>query len=298
MVNLLVKLKKHVRTVVQVFFIAVTNGYVEGFKKGGIYQGNLKSACVPGLNCYSCPSALGSCPIGALQAVLGSPNHKFSFYIVGFLFAFGAALGRFSCGWLCPFGFFQDLLYKIPFYKKIKNLPGHKYLRYFKYIILAVFVIILPLFVVDIIGQGSPWFCKVICPSGTLMGGWTLTLLNPSLGEALGWLFAWKSFILILIIGISIISYRPFCKYLCPLGAIYGWFNPISFYRFNLNQEKCTKCKNCKHACPMEISVYEKPNSFDCIRCGNCIKVCPQKAISSTVGKESVLKNKRNSGVK
>lgn len=284
MVNLLVTVKKHIRTVVQILFTSATNGYVEGFKKGGIYQGNLKAACVPGLNCYSCPGALGSCPIGALQAVLGSPNYKFSFYVVGFLMAFGATLGRFICGWLCPFGLFQDLLYKIPFYKKIKNLPGHKYLRHLKYIILAVFVIILPILVVDIIGQGSPWFCKVICPAGTLMGGWTLTLLNPSLGEALGWLFTWKSFVLILVIVISIISYRPFCKYLCPLGAIYGWFNPISFYRFNVDQGKCTRCRICKHACPIEISVYKKPNSADCIRCGNCIKACPEQAISSTVG--------------
>jgi len=287
LVDLIVKLKEHIRTVVQISFTALTNGYVTGFKNGRIYQGNLKEACVPGLNCYSCPGALGSCPIGALQAVLGSSNYRFSFYSVGFLFAFGAAVGRFICGWLCPFGLFQDLLYKIPFYKKIKNLPGHKYLRYLKYIILTVFVIILPLVVVDIIGQGNPWFCKVICPSGTLMGGWTLTLLNPSLGEALGWLFTWKSFILILIIVLSVISYRPFCKYLCPLGAVYGCFNPISFYRFKVNQKKCTKCKTCQIACPIEIKVYEKPNSFDCIRCGKCVKECPQHAIKSTMDKNN-----------
>ena len=62
----------------------------------------------------------------------------------------GALLGRFVCGWLCPFGLVQDLVYKIPFVRKINRFPGDKLLRYLKYVILAIFVILLPLFVVDI----------------------------------------------------------------------------------------------------------------------------------------------------
>jgi polyferredoxin len=286
------RLKNNIRTVVQVIFAALTNGYAEGFRYGKIYQGNLKTACVPGLNCYSCPGALGSCPIGALQVILASPAYKFSFYVTGLLVAFGAILGRLICGWLCPFGLFQDVLYKVPFAKKIKNLPGHEYLRYLKYIILTVFVILLPMVAVDIIGQGIPWFCKVICPSGTLMGGWTLALLNPGLSEKLGWLFTWKSFLLILIIVLSISSYRPFCKYLCPLGAIYGFFNPVSFYRFEINKNKCINCKACQQACPIEIPVYSKPNSMECIRCGRCKKVCPNQAIFVPISKKNgCLKN-------
>ena len=92
--------------------------YAVGFINGKIYDGSLKKLCLPGLNCYSCPGALGSCPIGSLQAVLGSRNFQFSFYIFGFLMLMGAVFGRFVCGWMCPFGLVQDLLYKIPFIKK------------------------------------------------------------------------------------------------------------------------------------------------------------------------------------
>lgn len=274
---------QRVRLVIQILFTAVTNGYAVGFVKGRIYQGDLKSVCVPGLNCYSCPGALGSCPIGALQAVLGSPGKNFSFYVIGFLMAVGALLGRFVCGWLCPFGLVQDLLYRIPFYKKVKSLPGHRWLRYLKYLILVVFVILLPLIAVDIIGQGSPWFCKLICPAGTLEGGWTLPILNASLRPALGWLFTWKSFLLILILFLSIVSYRPFCKYLCPLGAVYSLFNPFAFYRLRVDESKCTKCGACSEICPMEITVHEKPNSLECIRCGRCKATCPTGAIQSSL---------------
>lgn len=191
-------------------------------------------------------------------------------------------MGRGVCGYLCPFGLLQDLLYKIPFFKKRKSLPGHRVLKYLKYLILAVFVILMPLLIVDLVGQGTPWFCKLICPAGTLEGGWVLALLNENLRPALGWLFTWKSFVLIVVLFLSVISYRPFCKYLCPLGAVYSFFNPIGFYRFQINEERCTKCNTCSKVCPMEISVREHPNSLECIRCGACKHSCPSEAILSS----------------
>ena len=146
--NWIKKQRKHLRLWVQVLFTALTNGYVIGFTEGKIYRGTSKKLCVPGLNCYSCPGAIGSCPIGSLQAVLGSKNYKFSFYVIGFLMIFGSLMGRFVCGWLCPFGLVQDLLHKIPFVKKIKKVPFDRYLRYLKYVILVVFVIAMPLLLV------------------------------------------------------------------------------------------------------------------------------------------------------
>ncbi|MFI3213588.1 MAG: 4Fe-4S binding protein [Eubacteriales bacterium] len=273
------RIRNNYRHMVQVIVTAVTNGYVLGFTKGKIYQGDLKRICVPGLNCYSCPGALGSCPMGALQSMLGGRGSKFSFYVVGFFLIFGAFFGRFICGWLCPFGFLQDLLHKIPFVNKVKNLPGHTYLKYLKYVILLVFVIVLPIVVVDLVGQGSPWFCKYICPSGTLTGGWTLTLLNPSIRANVGILFTWKSAILILILILSIWCYRPFCQYICPLGAIYGFFNPIALYRYEIVEKDCIHCKKCEQVCPVSIPVYKNPNSMECIRCGACKRECPTKAI-------------------
>lgn len=273
------KAKDRMRLWVQIAFTAITNGYLIGFIQGKIYTGPAKNLCVPGLNCYSCPGALGSCPIGSLQAVLGSRDYKFSFYVLGFLLLFGSLLGRFVCGWLCPFGLVQDLLYKIPFVKKRKNLQGHGVLKWLKYMILVVFVILLPLFAVDIFGQGKPWFCEYICPSGTLSGGIPLVLASEPLRQTIGFLYAWKMAILVLLVILSVIVYRPFCKYLCPLGAVYGLFNPIAFKRFEVDQEKCVKCGKCQKVCKMDIKVWEKPNSLECIRCGDCIKSCPTGAL-------------------
>lgn len=277
--NVMQKLKRNLRLIVQIGFTALTNGYVLGFAKGKIYQGESKKICVPGLNCYSCPGAIGSCPIGSLQAVIGSKNYKFSFYVIGFLMIVGAALGRFVCGWLCPFGLVQDLLYKIPFVKKIKKVPFDRQLRYLKYVIFIVFVVGMPLLLTGYAGYGNPWFCKLICPSGTLFGGIPLVSTNPGLQKTIGFLFGWKVMILVLVVVSSILIYRPFCKYLCPLGAVYGLFNKFSLYRYEIDREKCNQCGLCAKKCDMGIKVYEQPNSAECIRCGKCIGSCPKSAI-------------------
>ena len=134
-------------------------------------------------------------------------------------------------------------------------------------------------------GLGEPWFCKWICPVGTLEGGIPLVLLNNAMRSAAGFIFRWKLFILCTTLLSSIIIYRPFCRYVCPLGAIYGMFNKISFYRFKIDETKCTKCDACQKACKFDIKVYENPNSADCIRCGDCKAACPHGAISCGVGK-------------
>ena len=282
----------NLRLWVQVIFTALTNGYVLGFAKGKIYQGGSKQVCVPGLNCYSCPGAVGSCPIGSLQAVIGSRNFNVSFYVIGFLMIIGTLMGRFVCGWLFTFGLIQDLLHKIPI-KKIQKVPGDRYLRYLKYVVLAVFVIGMPLLLTGKSGYSSPWFCKLICPSGTLLGGIPLISTNPNLQKVIGVLFNWKMSILVLVVVGSILIYRPFCKYLCPLGAIYGLFNRFSLYRYEIDNSKCTKCGLCHKKCEMGIKVYETPNSAECIRCGKCMKVCPHQAIHTTLQKsKSMNKNK------
>ena len=269
------------RTFIQILVAAFTNGYAAGFFKGSIYKGPTKQICVPGLNCYSCPGALGACPIGSLQAVLGGKNKNFSYYVVGIIMFFGVIFGRFICGFLCPFGLVQDLLYKIPT-KKIKiSKKIDKPLRYLKYIILIIFVIGMPIFLTNDFGNSLPYFCKLICPAGTLEGGIPLTIMNEGLRSQLGWLFNWKMFILITVVVSSIFIYRPFCKYICPLGAIYGLFNRFSLYQLNIDKNTCINCKACVRACPMEIDVLKNINSPECIRCGRCKDACPVGAISS-----------------
>lgn len=271
-----------VRTAIQVCWSALSNGYAAGFLKGKIYKGPVKNICVPGLNCYSCPGALGACPIGAMQATLTSRNHKTAFYALGFLILFGAVLGRFVCGFLCPFGLVQDLLYKIPLPKRLhkrKLLPGDKWLKYLKYVLLVLFCIVLPLVVVDAVGQGKPWFCTYICPAGTFLGGIPLVAANEGLRSVLGVLWRWKLSILIAIAVLSLFFYRPFCRYLCPLGAIYGCFNPVSVLRYK-KAETCIDCGKCKNACPFDIDPSKTPNTVECIRCGRCLDACPVDALS------------------
>lgn len=264
---------------IQILWALLTNSYLLGFAQGKIYRGKLKNLCVPGLNCYSCPGAVGACPIGALQAVIGNRNFKFAFYVAGFLMFVGALMGRFVCGWLCPFGLIQDLLHKIPFPKKIKTFPGDRMLRKLKYVILAVFVILMPMFLVDMLGQGAPYFCKLICPAGTLEGGIPLVILNKSLRGAVGFLYVWKNVLLAAVIFLSVLIYRPFCKYLCPLGAVYSVFNPISVFRYRVDKEACIHCGACAKVCNMQVNPAENANHPECIRCGDCKKACPTKAI-------------------
>ena len=259
-----------------------TNPFLLNFLDGKIYKGKLKSICVPGLNCYSCPAAIGSCPIGALQSVIGSSSFKFSYYIVGVLILFGVILGRVICGFLCPFGWFQELLHKIPSRKfSTKKL---KSLTYIKYIILVVFVIILPITIVNEVNMGNPFFCKYICPSGILQGAIPLSIAKENIRESLGALFTWKSMVLMSIITMSVFFYRPFCKWICPLGAIYALFNKFSLYRLHIDQHKCTNCGVCNKVCKMDVDVMKSPNSPECIRCGDCVKQCPQNALSKKIG--------------
>ena len=272
---------ERIRHTVQAIWTFASNSNLAGFLTGSIYKGKLKNLCVPGLNCYSCPGALGACPIGSLQAVIGSWKFQFAAYVSGFLLFIGALMGRIVCGWLCPFGLIQDLLHKLPFPKKLKTFRGDKLLRKLKYVILLVFVILLPMFAVDILGQGAPAFCKWICPAGTLEGGIPLVLLNKGLRATVGWLYAWKNLLLVVTIAASILIYRPFCKYICPLGAIYSLFNPISLFRYQVDQEKCTSCGVCAKACKMHVDPTVNANSPECIRCGVCKSACPSGAITS-----------------
>ncbi len=300
---------RNYRYLIQLTVTVFSNSYVVGFFTGKIYNGKSKYVCVPGLNCYSCPGALGSCPIGAYQAVVGGRTYDITLYVTGVLVFFGVLFARFVCGFLCPFGFFQDLLYKIPLFRlrtenqkattiKIPK-PIDEVLRYVKYAMLLIPVILLPALAVNQFGIGAPYFCTWICPVGSLQGGIPLVSQNESLQHAIGFLFNWKMTLLGIIILGSVLLYRPFCKYLCPLGAFYALFNGVSFYKMEVDSATCTRCGKCETACHMQVDPIKKIrkadraafrkvscgkmqiSSTECIRCGDCKRACPCSSITS-----------------
>ena len=258
---------------IQLAAALLQNANFKGFFTGRIYQGNVKNVCVPGLNCYSCPGAVGACPLGSLQVSLGNKPFRFPYYVVGLLVFFGALLGRSICGFLCPVGFLQELLHKIPFFRKIRTWKGDRALRYLKYGVLAVFVLALPLALAQM-----PGFCKYICPGGTIAGIF-LAAAEESIPPLLGGLFTWKAVVLAAVVIVSLVIWRPFCKYLCPLGALYGFFNRISLHRLRLRPELCVGCARCARACRMCVDPVKNLNAAECIRCGDCAVACPTGAL-------------------
>lgn len=279
-----------VRSWIQAGATLLTNIHLPNFFRGGIYQGKGKSVCVPGLNCYSCPAASGACPIGSFQAVVGSSKFGFSYYITGFLILLGVLLGRFICGFLCPFGWLQELLHKIP--SKKLSTKKLKPLTYLKYIILLLAVVLLPTLAVNDVGMGDPFFCKYICPQGVLEGAIPLSLVNEGIRAALGTLFVQKLFILLAAVALSILFYRPFCKWICPLGAFYALLNKISLLEIKMDEQKCVSCGKCAASCKMDVDVRKTPNHAECIRCGKCITACPAEALCFHYGFGSSHKKK------
>lgn len=262
------------RRIIQLYAALLFNANLKGFKTGKIYKGDFKNICAPGINCYSCPGAVGACPLGALQNALTESGNKLPFYMVGIVLLYGLLFARWICGFLCPFGLIQDLLHKIKT-PKLKKSRVTRVLSYFKYVLLGFLVIGVPLIY---LGFAMPGFCKYICPAGMLEGAFGL-LSNPDnagMMAMLGPLFTWKFLLLVGFIAGSIFIYRFFCRFFCPLGALYGLFNKIAFIGVKLDRDACTDCGLCAGTCKMDI---RHVGDHECIQCGECIDVCPTGAI-------------------
>lgn len=273
-----------VRKLIQTLWFFLVNGFWGFPMTGNIYQGPLKVVCSPGLNCYSCPAATTYCPLGSLQQLLlgirfslETGGMYFGTYVVGSMGLLGALCGRFICGWACPFGLFQELLHKIPSVKL--SFPAR--LNWLKYGFLAFFIVLFPLLLVDEFGLGAPWFCKYVCPAGTLEAGIPMLILQPDLKSTIGWLYWNKITILVIFVMWSIVTSRPFCRSTCPLGAFYALFNRHRLIKLKLITENCTQCGACHRVCPMGIRFNETPDSGECISCMKCMsQACKFDAIS------------------
>ncbi len=109
-----------------------------GYNLGGLGVLLKKVPCA-GFNCHGCPLASFSCPVGAMT--YGSAVRVFPAMVVGFVLAVALLLGRLVCGFACPFGWFQDLLARVP----VRKFRLPRAARYVKYLALALLVFALPL---------------------------------------------------------------------------------------------------------------------------------------------------------
>jgi ferredoxin-type protein NapH len=250
------------RPTVQIVSALTLNSYfTQAFTKG--------LPC-PALNCYACPAAAFACPIGSIQHFIGA-QRKIPLYVLGVVGLIGTLVGRASCGWFCPFGWFQELLYKLPVRKL--RLPNR--LNWTRYVVLGILVVAIPLI------TGEQWFCK-LCPAGTLEAGIPMILLYADLRALVGVLYWIKLGILAVFLGWMSVTRRPFCRWVCPLGALWSPLNPVSSFRLQVHQDACTRCNRCQEVCPVDIRIYEGPNASACIRCLACIRECPVDCIAVT----------------
>lgn len=275
------RLRPTKRKIIQLYSALLYNAQLKGFSTGQIYTGSMKNICVPGLNCYSCPGAVGACPLGALQNALASSTTRTPAYMLGIIVLLGLLLGRTICGFLCPFGLIQELLYKVPSVKLRKSRVTRA-LSWMKYIVLAVFVAAIPL-IYSLQHFPVPAFCKYICPAGTLEGAIGL-LSNPNNTQKLsmlGVLFTRKFVILVLLLTGAVFVFRIFCRFLCPLGAIYGLFCKVAMLGVRVEPDRCSGCGLCVRQCRMDV---RQVGDHECINCGECISKCPAGAISWRLG--------------
>ncbi|HIP92872.1 MAG TPA: 4Fe-4S binding protein [Desulfurobacteriaceae bacterium] len=226
--------RKKNKVLIQATSFFLLNPYIANFFTGRLYTGSLKIFPFPILNCWSCPAAVFACPIGALSNLVSLK--KFPFYVLG-ITILASYKKNILCGYICPFGFFQDLIYKIPFYKASKRkrdifskiyLILDKPLKKLKYISLIILVLAVPFFFHKNI------FC-ILCPPAFLESSLPLLAIFPYLRDYVGFWFYFKTFVFFLFIFLSLIIMRPFCRYFCPLK---GAFDMISSSRTKLSLKR------------------------------------------------------------
>ena len=253
------------RRLIQLYSALLYNAHLRGFIDGEIYQGQTKAVCVPGFNCYSCPGAVGACPLGSIQNALASSGHRAGWYVLGIIMIFGLSLGR-----------------------TIRKNRVTRALTYLKYVIIALFVVSIPLYYGFKYDMHVPGFCKFICPAGTFEGAVGL-LSNPknaSLFSMLKILFTRKFVIMMIVALACIFCYRSFCRFLCPLGAIYGMFNKLAHVSVKVDEDRCNGCGACVRTCKMDV---RHVGDHECINCAGCMRVCAKGALSLKAGTHTIL---------
>ena len=251
----------------------------------GVFGLSLKKVCAPGFNCHGCPAASFACPVGTMT--FGFSWRTFPALAVGLVATVGVVFGRLVCGFFCPFGFLQELLYRVPTPKvSLTWWREHmRWTRWGKYAALALLVVAFPLALgFDLSTEWRLYYCR-ICPNGTLTA--TPFALGGASSEviygAAGGLAVKVSILFAFLIGMVLVS-RVFCRTFCPLGAAYALMSPFALWRVRVDHDACVMCGVCNRVCPVDLDVVKEAGGPECISCGACIGACPKGAISRVFG--------------
>ena len=186
-----------------------------------------------------------------------------------------AIMGRFFCGFLCAFGSMGDFFWYLGSKLKIKRPTlGTKIDRIMKkgkYVLLVLIVLLIWTLGVSILnGTGNPW---TVFGMLTKLSGWTDMTVILSIGMLL----------LVLIVAGSLYIERFFCRYLCPLGAIFAIVSRFRLFKIRKPRAKCGPCRACTKRCSMGISLYRTNvvTSAECIDCMNCVEICPRDNVTA-----------------
>lgn len=259
------------RRFVQILATLLLTSNITFFTANGIFFGGV---CIPIIHCNACPLTWLACPIYTISEYI--QFHAVPWFALGLIAAFGALVGRFFCGWICPMGLLQDLLYLIP-------APRFRFpfsLRWIKYAFLIVSVGAVAYWA----GKDVLYFFCAYCPTATL------EVVLPDMINRQDWaLNTWRIIrlsVLIFVLVIVVFNIRWFCKAMCPVGALVALANKFSLFSIRLDPAVCIHCGKCDRACPMDVPVEvcsgtgrAVNRNSECIECLKCQQVCPVSAI-------------------
>jgi uncharacterized protein with FMN-binding domain/ferredoxin len=193
-------------------------------------------------------------------------------------------VGRFFCGWMCAFGSFTDFVYQISqkiFHKKIKiGEPMDRRMKYLKYAVLLVLIIASWTLNTSVFSSSSPWDVFGMLATVGKAPDFSYVLSNLTIGLAL----------FVLIVFASAFTERFFCRYLCPMGAIFSLVSKSKIVKITKPAGNCGNCRACTNACAMGIPLYrmDSVDSGECIDCMKCVSVCPRKNAGAAVSGKDV----------
>ena len=234
------------------------------------------------------PSIHALCPYGGLETLYslvfgGTFLQKIfsgTMILLGITLVLALIFRRSFCGLICPFGALQEffgIIGKKLFRKRFIMPPTiDKPLRYLKYIVLVVTIYFAWKTAGLWMDPYDPWAAY-----GHIKAGFTSLTTEYLIGTIT---------LVVILLG-SMIYDRFFCKYLCPMGAVYGIISKISPSKIVRDKEVCINCNLCSKSCPMNIEVakIDKVSSSECISCQSCVLACPARgALEYKTGKNTL----------